>query len=94
MVVNEMVGSVTYNFIDAPPTGMAPGIPHLFTAQAVVSTRGCCKIILTHILIHCISDTKKYAFANIHTQRGHFENYKMVKWVHMSQKLTKIQGKM
>jgi hypothetical protein len=36
MVVNEMVGSVTYNFIDAPPTGMAPGIPHLFTAQAVV----------------------------------------------------------
>ena len=38
MVVNEMVGSVTYNFIDAPPTGMAPGIPHLFTAQAVVST--------------------------------------------------------
>jgi len=37
MVVNEMVGSVTYNFIDAPAGGgMAPGIPHLFTAQCVV----------------------------------------------------------
>merc|ERR1712109_345625 len=37
MVVNEMVGSVSYNFIDAPAGGgMAPGIPHLFTAQCVV----------------------------------------------------------
>jgi hypothetical protein len=31
------VGSVTYNFVDAPVGGgMAPGIPHLFTAQCVV----------------------------------------------------------
>ena len=37
MVVNEMVGSVTYNFVDAPVGGgMAPGIPHLFTAQCIV----------------------------------------------------------
>lgn len=36
MVLNEMVGSVTYNFVDNPQVPMNPGMPHLFTAQCNV----------------------------------------------------------
>lgn len=36
MVLNEMVGSVNYNFIDNPPMPVQPGMPHLFTAQCTV----------------------------------------------------------
>ena len=37
MILNEMVGSVNYNFVDTPAAMMSPGIPHLFTAQCTVS---------------------------------------------------------
>ena len=47
----------------------------------------------THILFHSIFNTKNYAFIYICTQRRHFGNSKMVNWVNIVQKLTKIQGK-
>ena len=39
MVLNEIVGGVTYDFVDNPPQMMTPGIPqpHLFTAQCTVT---------------------------------------------------------
>merc|ERR1711944_188074 len=36
MVLNEMAGSVNYNFVETPSTMTTPGIPHLFTAQCTV----------------------------------------------------------
>ena len=54
------------------------------------NTRGCCKIFLTHILHHTISYNKNYAFTSMYTQSWHFENSKMVKWVYITQKLTKM----
>ena len=39
MVLNEMAGSVNYNFVETPlkVSMTTPGIPHLFTAQCTVS---------------------------------------------------------
>ena len=37
MVLNEIVGGVNYTFVDTPTSMLTPGIPHLFTAQCVVS---------------------------------------------------------
>jgi len=38
MILNEMVGSVNYSFVDTPAPMMppGPGMPHLFTAQCTV----------------------------------------------------------
>jgi len=37
MVLNEMTGSVNYNFVETPSAmGGTPGIPHLFTAQCSI----------------------------------------------------------
>ena len=40
MVLNEIVGGVNYTFVDTPTSMLTPGIPHLFTAQCVVSIIG------------------------------------------------------
>ena len=39
MVLNEIVGGVNYTFVDTPTSMLTPGIPHLFTAQCVVSNQ-------------------------------------------------------
>ena len=66
MVVNEMVGSVTYNFIDAPAGGgMAPGIPHLFTAQCVVSHHKTCRISVSGIELK-ISLNRTFLIFSLH----------------------------
>ena len=38
MILNEMVGSVNYTFVDTPASMIppGPGMPHLFTAQCTV----------------------------------------------------------
>ena len=49
------------------------------------------KMTLTFYFISTFN-TKNSAFINMCTQRRHFENSKMVNWVNIVQKLTKIQG--
>ena len=61
--------------------------------RADFDIRGLCKKNDTHILFHSIFNTKNYAFIYMCTQRRHFGNSKMVNWVNIVQKLTKIQGK-
>ena len=46
----------------------------------------------TNVLLYSISNNHDYAFIYLHTQSTHFDNSKMVKWVYVAQKLTKIQG--
>ena len=46
----------------------------------------------TNVLLHSISNTYDFAFIYLYTQSTHIDNSKMVKWVHIAQKLTKIQG--
>ena len=45
----------------------------------------------THILFHTIFINESYAFTCICTQKRHFGNSKMVNWVNIDQKLTKLQ---
>ena len=46
----------------------------------------------TNVLLHSISKTYDFAFIYLYAQSTHFDNSKMVKWDHIAQKLTKIQG--
>ena len=55
--------------------------------------RGWCKSNETNIFLHSVSKIYDYAFMCLHTQSTHFDNSKMVNWVNLVQKLTKIQGK-
>ena len=54
--------------------------------------RDLCKKNCTNVLLHSISNTYDFAFIYLYTQSTHIDNSKMVKWVHIAQKLTKIQG--
>ena len=54
--------------------------------------RGLCKKNRTHVLFHSIIINESYAITCMCTLRRHFENSKMVNWVKIVQKLTKIQG--
>ena len=61
-------------------------------AQDLVNVEGYAKkMTLTFYFIGTFN-TKNSAFINMCTQRRHFENSKMVNWVNIVQKLTKIQG--
>ena len=59
-----------------------------------VKPRGLCKKKQTNVFLHSIFNTYNYAFLCLYTQSRHFDNSKMVNWVNLVQKLTKIQGKM
>ena len=45
-----------------------------------------------YYIIVRISKTYDFAFIYLYAQSTHFDNSKMVKWDHIAQKLTKIQG--
>ena len=47
-----------------------------------------------NVCLHSVFNTYDYAFLFLYTQSRHFDNSKMVNWVNLIQKLTKIQGKM
>ena len=51
-----------------------------------------CKENWTKVLLHSISNMYDYVFIYLYSQSTHFDKSKMVKWVYVAQKLTKIHG--
>ena len=64
----------------------------LMSKNYILLPRDLCKKNCTNVLLHSISNTYDFAFIYLYTQSTHFDNSKMVKWDHIAQKLTKIQG--
>ena len=56
-----------------------------------MKTRGLCKKKQTNVFLHSVFNTYDYGFLCLYTQCRHFDNSKMVNWVNLVQKLTKIQ---
>ena len=54
--------------------------------------RGWCKKNYTNVFLYIVFNTFDYTFLCFYTQSTHFDNSKMVNWVNLVQKLTKIQG--
>ena len=48
----------------------------------------------TKVFLYSVFNTYDYPFLCLYTQSTNFDNSKMVNWVNLVQKLTKIQGKM
>ena len=48
----------------------------------------------TNAFLYNVFNTYVYAFLCLYTQSRHFDNSKMINWVNLVQKLTKIQGKL
>ena len=55
--------------------------------------RDCCIIFYTHVVFPCGFIINDYDFVCLYNQSTYFDNSKMVNWVNLVQKLTKIQGK-
>ena len=55
-------------------------------------TRVLCKKKWTNVFLHSVFNIYDYTFLCLYTQSRHFDNSKMVNWVNLVQKLTKIQG--
>ena len=66
---------------------------HFFMA---IFYRGKCVMLsrgwLKKMFFYSVFNTHDYAFLCLYTQSRHFENSKMVNWVSLVQKMTKIQG--
>ena len=64
------------------------------THVIILCSRGWCKKNWKNLFLHSVFNTYDYAFLCLCTQSRHFDNSKMVNWVNLVKKLTKIQGKM
>ena len=62
------------------------------SALSLGTNRDLCKKNCTNVFLHSNSKTYDFAFIYLYAQSTHFDNSKMVKWDHIAQKLTKIQG--
>ena len=72
------------------------GIAHVkvdLTTLQKMYVEGDAKKNYTNVFLHGVFITYDYAFLCLYTQSRHFDNSKMVNWVNLVQKLTKIQGK-
>ena len=56
--------------------------------------RDLCSKNRTGIYLHSVFNTYDYVFLCLYNQSRRFENSKMVNWVNLVQKLTKVQGKL
>ena len=54
--------------------------------------RVCCEKNIPNVFLYSVSNTNDYAVLCLYIQIRHFDNFKMVNWVNLVQKLTKIQG--
>ena len=79
--------SILHKFDDSVKFFMRKHITSLVFRDLCIKNR-------TNVLLHRISNTYDFAFIYLCTQSRLFDNSKMVKWVYIAQKLTKIEQKM
>ena len=86
MLLAQLIGHFTSLRIDVNK------VRH-FSRKKPHYTRGGCIEFETTINDYYSMVVYDYAFLSLYIQSRHFDNSKMVNWVNLVQKLTKIQGK-